>query len=230
MARSERLLALLQLLRTHRYPVTAATLAETLCISERTLYRDINSLREQGIDIVGESGMGYVLKTDNTLPPLNFTMDEIQTVVLGLRWINRHGDDELINTSRHVLAKIKAVLPAQQQEILEDSPLMIVSKHAYSQAENHHAKQLRLALNAEYKVHLHYQDANDKLSKRTIYPLAIGFCEHYQFIAAWCELRQEFRHFRIDRIIELYLTSHAYQPNRRFLLKRWHEQHGIPEQ
>ena len=230
MTRSERLLALLQLLRAHRYPISAQILADKLAISKRTLYRDIASLRAQGVDIAGEAGMGYVLLSDNLLPPLMFSAEEMHAIVLGLRWVKRHADDSLMEVSNHAMAKIESVLPENLQQELLSSPLLVASAHQYSPLESEHANQLRQAMNQQLKVALTYQDGQEIVSKRIIYPLAIGFLQDKQLIASWCELRQDFRHFRLDRIISLEVLSETYQPNRQFLLKRWHKEQNIPLQ
>lgn len=230
MTRSLRLLELLQLLRAYRQPVSANTLAERLAVTTRTIYRDINTLRDQGADIVGEAGMGYVLHSDSHLPPLNFTLDEVYAIVLGLRWVKRHGDASLIDVSDQVYAKIKAVIPDDLQDTLIDAPLMIATHHDYNEHDAQHAHTIRQAINQEYKVSLSYLDAKGALSQRVIYPLAIGFFGSMQICAAWCEYRQGFRHFRIDRMADIAIIEQTYTPSRAYLFKRWKRELNIPSQ
>ena len=125
MSRAERLLELMQVLRRHRRPVSGAALAREMCVSIRTLYRDIASLQAQGAHIDGEPGMGYVLKPGFMLPPLMFSEEEIEALVLGSRWVADRGDAELAEAARNVLAKIGAVLPADLRNELEGSTLLI---------------------------------------------------------------------------------------------------------
>lgn len=230
MTRSLRLLELLQLLRTYQYPISASTLAEKLEVTTRTIYRDINTLRQQGADIVGEAGMGYILRSDNHLPPLNFTLNEVYALVLGLRWVKRHGDASLVDVSNHAYAKIRDVIPEHLQNTLIDAPLMIATHQKYTELEAQHSQTMRHAINQEYKVSLTYLDAKDKLSQRVIYPLAIGFYDDMQIYATWCELRQAFRHFRLDRIVAISIVEQTYSPSRAYLFKRWKREMNIPSQ
>ncbi|XLM19368.1 HTH domain-containing protein, partial [Chromobacterium piscinae] len=125
MARSERLLALLQLLRRYRRPVTAQALADQLGVSVRTVYRDIASLQLQGADIAGEPGMGYQLRPGFLLPPLMFAEEEIEALVLGMRWVEKRGDSRLANAAGNALAKVAAVLPDDLRRRLEDETLLV---------------------------------------------------------------------------------------------------------
>ena len=121
MSRAERLLELMQCLRRHRYPVGGAALASELGISVRTLYRDIAALQAQGARIDGEPGVGYVLRPGFMLPPLMFSEDEIEALVLGSRWVADRADDPLGRAARNALAKIAAVLPTDLRKSLHRS-------------------------------------------------------------------------------------------------------------
>lgn len=125
MSRTERLLDLIQILRRHRFPVSGVLLAQELGISLRTLYRDISMLKGQGAPIEGEAGMGYMLRPGFTLPPLMFTTDEIEAIVLGSRWVANRTDTQLKFAAQNALAKIAAVLPNELREQLEISGLLI---------------------------------------------------------------------------------------------------------
>ncbi len=125
MSRSERLLALLQLLRGHRYAITGSELASQLGISLRTLYRDIATLQAQGAHIEGEAGIGYVLRPGFMLPPLMFSEEELDALVLGSRWVAAHADHALSTAASSALAKIEAVLPADYRQQLHANALLI---------------------------------------------------------------------------------------------------------
>ncbi|HHT0591817.1 TPA: helix-turn-helix transcriptional regulator [Legionella anisa] len=220
MSRTERLLDLIQLLRRHRFPISGVSLAQELGISLRTLYRDISTLKGQGAPIEGEAGMGYVLRSGFTLPPLMFTADEIEAIVLGSRWVADRTDTQLKSAAQNALAKIAAVLPNELREQLEISGLLIAPGHI-AESKDSDLILIRKAIRLEKKLQLTYQDANESSSQRMIWPLALGFFDQVRILIAWCELRQDFRHFRTDRIIELNLTETNYPQRRQALLKKW---------
>ncbi|MGM9454121.1 helix-turn-helix transcriptional regulator [Legionella bozemanae] len=220
MSRTERLLDLIQLLRRHRFPVSGVSLAQELGISLRTLYRDISMLKGQGAPIEGEAGMGYVLRPGFTLPPLMFTADEIEAIVLGSRWVADRTDTQLKVAAQNALAKIAAVLPNELREQLEISGLLIAPGHIATSKDSDLIL-IRKAVRLEKKLQLTYQDVNENSSQRMIWPLALGFFDQVRILIAWCELRQDFRHFRTDRIIELNLTEMNYPERRQALLKKW---------
>src|SRR5579859_902853 len=150
MARAKRLLDLIEILRRHRYPVTGAALADELRISLRTLYRDIATLQEQGADIEGEPGLGYVLRPGFMLPPLMFSEEEIEALVLGSRWVVDRGDARLAAAARDALAKIAAVLPQDLREALDTSTLLVGSNREASIGDDGLAT-IRLAIRRERK-------------------------------------------------------------------------------
>lgn len=228
MARAERLLALMQLLRRHRYPISGAQLADELGISLRTVYRDIASLQAQGADIEGEPGVGYVLRPGFTLPPLMFSEEEIEALVLGSRWVARRADDTLQRAATNALAKISAVLPNELRYQLESSGLLIGSVTT-PVINDEDEILIRKAMRKEHKLNLVYSDVKEAHSQRIIWPIALGFFEQIRIIIAWCELRQEFRHFRTDRIIQLTELDLRYPQRRQNLLKTWRELNNIPE-
>ena len=125
MTRSQRLLELIQILRRKRRPVSGAQLAEELGISLRTLYRDIATIQQQGANIEGEAGMGYVLRPGFLLPPLMFTEEELEALVLGARWVVRRTDDDLAMAARNVLVKISDILPDELKKKFENVGLVI---------------------------------------------------------------------------------------------------------
>ena len=228
MTRAQRLLALLQALRRRRTPVSGEALAQELGISLRTLYRDIATLREQDARIEGEPGIGYVLKPGFLLPPLMFTEDEIEALVLGGRWVAEHGDERLADAAREAVEKIAAVLPDGLRRTFDDTGLLVARAREAGPA-NPHMAAIRAALREECKLVIDYRDEAGQSSRRTVWPVALGFFERIRMLAAWCELRQDFRHFRLDRIATLEATGDRYPRHRRALLAEWRASEGIPE-
>lgn len=229
MSRSARLLDLLQSLRRHRQPVSGADLARDLGISLRTLYRDIATLQSQGACIDGAPGLGYVLQPGFTLPPLMFSADEVEALVLGSRWVAERGDTRLAAAARDALAKIAAVLPASLRHELDSSALLVgpAGSPAPGDAE---VTTIRQAIRLEHKLAMRYRDASDAASERTIWPFALGFFDRVRVVVAWCELRQAIRHFRTDRIAGLTLSDERYPRRRQALLKEWRVQEGLRPQ
>jgi predicted DNA-binding transcriptional regulator YafY len=220
MTRSERLFSLLQTLRRFRRPVSGKALAQELGVSIRTLYRDVATLQAQGADIEGEAGVGYVLRPGFILPPLMFSEDEIEALVLGSRWVASRGDDELGLAARDAIAKIAAVLPSDLRESLDAANLLAVpGKRAVAEAVD--LSVIRKAIRSERKVSIRYRDGAGADSQRTIWPFALGFFDRVHVVVAWCELRKDFRHFRTDRIAALTVTATRYARRRQALLKEW---------
>ena len=228
MSRSERLLNLLQLLRRHRQPIGGSVIAAELNISLRTLYRDIATLQSQGASIDGAPGLGYVMKPGFTLPPLMFTVDEVNALVLGSRWVADRGDGDLAAAARDALAKIAAVLPAPLRHELDTSALLVGPGKPIAAGDAEVAT-IRQAIRIEHKIVIRYQNASAQDSLRTIWPFAIGFFDHARVVVGWCELRQSIRHFRTDRIVSMTLSDERYPRRRQALMKDWRDKEGIPE-
>lgn len=229
MSRSERLLDLVQLLRTHRYAVTAATLARDLGVSERTVYRDILTLQGQGAPIEGEAGVGYVLKPGFTLPPLMFTVEELEALVLGMAWVARRPDAPLARAARNLRAKVQAVLPPPLAQELEATTLLVGSLKSPVPVEGALTTALRRAIREGRKVSLDYVDQAGNLTHRVVWPFGLGYFEDAMVVMAWCELRQDLRHFRVDRIREWLVLDAPVPEPRHQLLARWRDQEGVPE-
>ncbi len=230
MSRTQRLFDLIQILRRYRYPVSGKCLASELGISLRTLYRDIATLQTQGALIEGEPGVGYVLRPGFMLPPLMFSEEEIEALVLGSRWVARRTDKKLGLAATNVLAKIAAVLPEDLRYQLEFSGLLIGPAKTLLEHDDEKEALVRHAIRKENKLQMTYTDAKGDDSQRIIWPLALGFFEEVHVIVAWCELRQDFRHFRTDRIVTLTRLETRYPKRRQTLLKKWGELHNIPNQ
>ena len=230
MSRTQRLFDLIQILRRHRYPVTGKQLADELDVSLRTLYRDIATLQAQGAPIEGEPGLGYVLRPGFMLPPLMFSEEEIEALVLGSRWVARRADKKLRLAATNVLAKISAVLPEDLRHQLEFSGLLIGPVKTAIENDDEKEALIRHAIRREYKLQMTYIDVKGDESQRLIWPLALGFFEEIHVVVAWCELRLDFRHFRTDRIAKLTQLETRYPQRRQTLLKKWREINNIPEQ
>lgn len=228
MSRAERLLALLQLLRRHRQPIGGSVMAAELGISLRTLYRDIATLQSQGACIDGAPGLGYVMRPGFTLPPLMFSADEVEALVLGSRWVADRGDGRLAAAARDALAKIAAVLPTELRHELDTSALMVGPGEPIAAGDAEVAT-IRQAIRMEHKIEIRYRDAAAKDSLRTIWPFALGFFDRARVVVGWCELRQSIRHFRTDRIMSLTLSGGRYPRRRQTLMKEWRKQEGISE-
>ncbi|MEH3159578.1 MAG: YafY family protein [Sphingomonas taxi] len=226
MSRSERLFDLLHVMRRHRRPVSGKMLAEEVGVSIRTLYRDIASLQSMGAAIEGEAGVGYVLKPGFLLPPLMFTPDEIEALVLGSRWVANRADDRLSDAARSALTRIAAVLPADLRDELDSSTLLI-GPGAMVPVDTVDPALLRKAIRSERKLILHYRDGAGSVSERIVWPFALAFFDAVRVLLGWCELRQGFRHFRTDRIASATLIDTRYPRRRQILLKEWREAEGI---
>jgi predicted DNA-binding transcriptional regulator YafY len=222
MSRSARLLDLIQALRRHRRPVTAAQLAAELGVSVRTVYRDIVTLSAAGAPIVGEAGLGYVLQRGFFLPPLMFTSDEVDALMLGLQFVAARGDPELIRAAEDATAKIAAVLPPPLRDEAAASGLIA----AGGDQQAGWLATIRRALRSEQRLQLAYQDKRGRTTDRIVWPVALGFFQDSEMLAAWCELRQDFRHFRLDRIAEA-ATCGRMPQRRQILLARWKASEGL---
>jgi len=226
MSRTQRLLALIQALRRHRHPVSGRRLAEEMSVSLRTMYRDIQTLIDQGVPIEGERGMGYIMRPGFLLPPLMFRDEEIEALVLGSRWVAQQTDESLACAAQDALAKIMTVLPDKLRERMENSDLFPITSVARA-LDTIQAKVLREAIRLELKLRIVYRDERERETTRVIWPMAMAFFERSRMLVAWCELRNDFRHFRTDRILSATLTQEALPRRRRLLLREWRAQQGL---
>ena len=228
MSRAQRLLDLIQILRRHRRPVSGAVLAEELGVSLRTLYRDIDLLKAEGAHIDGEAGVGYVLRPGFMLPPMMFSEEEIEALVLGSRWVAERADERLGAAARNALAKIGAVLPPDLRDSLDASNLLIGPGERIAAGEAE-LPAIRDAIRAERKLRIAYQNAAGEASRRTVWPFALAFFDRVRVVLAWCEFRKDFRAFRADRIAALTVTEARYPRRRQALLKELRTKEGIAE-
>ncbi len=219
MSRTHRLFELMQMLRRHRQPVSGAALAREAGVSLRTLYRDIAALQALGAEIEGEPGLGYVLKPGFLLPPLMFSAAEIEALALGAQWVARRTDEGLSQAAGDAMAKIATVMPPAMRQRLEDGALIVGQGFERRQAVP--LGLLRQALREERKLAISYCDEKSVRTARTIWPAALGFFDSARILAAWCELRGGFRHFRADRIEAAELLPERLPKGRKALAKEW---------
>jgi predicted DNA-binding transcriptional regulator YafY len=202
MSRSTRLLRLLQAMRGRRQPVTAAQLAEALEVSERTIYRDIADLVAQGAPIDGEAGVGYILRPGLFLPPLMLSEDEVEAIMLGLRYVDQRGDDVLQDAASVALTRISEVVSPQAQARMI-SPLSLPGPPRTFPQNAMPLDELRTAIRDRVRLDILYGDEKERRSERIVWPIQLGFLDQARVLCAWCELRQDFRAFRTDRIIKM---------------------------
>lgn len=220
MRRTERLFAIIQILRRSRRPVTGQQLAQELEVSLRTLYRDMAELLAQRIPIRGEAGTGYLIDSEFDMPPLMLTPDELEAAVLGAAWVAQQGDAALSRGARDLVSKLTAVLPLHLRPVVLDAALHPVSFRAQEE-ERVNLGDVRRAIRDQRKVVVHYRDADQRTSQRTIWPFLIGYMEAKRVVVAHCELRNSFRHFRADRMLHLSVLDQQFPERTASLRKRW---------
>lgn len=224
MRRADRLLQIIQIMRRARAPITAQAMAEELEVSVRTLYRDITTLESTGVPIRGEAGIGYVLEEGFDLPPLMFTVSELEAIMLGARMVENRGDAELVVAAQDVVAKISAVLPDELRTALIEAPLY-APRWCEPIDEPVPVAELRKAMRHQHKIRVNYTDGKDETTERVLWPISIGYFDNYRMLVAWCELREDFRHFRTDRMNILNVEDEKYRERRAVLVKRWRDEY-----
>ena len=220
MRRADRLFQIIQILRRGRGPHTADRIAEELETSKRTVYRDIASLLGQRVPIRGEAGVGYVLEDGFDLPPLALTPDEIEAAVLGAQWVAVHGDPVLARAAEDLRAKLMASVPERLRPLLLD-PAVRTNPYRRPVVDPLDLNLVRAAIHAGRKLRLHYGDVDGAVTERTVWPIAIGYLDYARMLVAWCELRQDFRHFRADRVLEAEFLEDRYPERGAILRARW---------
>lgn len=232
MRRADRLFEIIQVFRRARGPLTADAIATELETSRRTIYRDITALIAQRVPIRGEAGIGYVLDGGFDLPPLMFNTDEIEAVVLGAQWVAAHGDPALARAAASVLAKVKAVVPEGLRGMI-DSPAVGTLPALRRQGNGHgddgdsevDVARLRAWSQQGRKLRISYTDDTSRTSERTVWPFLVGFLAEVKTLMAWCELRQDFRIFRIDRLQSVVFMEEHYPERPTTLRRRWKQLH-----
>jgi predicted DNA-binding transcriptional regulator YafY len=220
MSRTHRLFDLIQSLRMRRRPVTAVELAEELGVSKRTVHRDLDTLRALGAPVDGAPGIGYVLRSGFLLPPLMMTEEELDALILGAQWVRQRGDTALAAAAADALAKIGAVLPDGLASALEN-PSLVTARASGAPLEVVDVAGLRRAIRDRRKLAIRYTDTAGSGSERIIWPIALAYFDTTRLLAAWCEERQAFRHFRTDRLTVATIMDQRYPARRIQLLKLW---------
>ena len=229
MGKTGRLFAIIDSLRRRRRPVTAEILADEQGVSVRTLYRDIQALIALGAPVEGEAGVGYVLRPGFFLPPLMFTADELEALVLGARWVEGRQDGALSRAAGLALAKIAAASPDELKQRIDEAGLWPVSS-GWCEINAPLLATVRAAMRGEKTLHIEYADASGAATARAIWPAALAYFEEKHIIAAWCLLRRDFRSFRIDRVTAARIGEEGFGRRRAVLMADFWRQRDFSEQ
>jgi predicted DNA-binding transcriptional regulator YafY len=228
MRRADRLFDIIQTLRTAKGPVTAEGLAERLEVTVRTVYRDIATLQARRVPIEGAAGIGYLLRRGFDLPPLMFTADEIEAIAVAMRMLRRTGDDGLLTAAETVLSKVTVALPETLREHLSEPPFFVSHRGAPPPPIADLAA-IRAAIRDERKLRVAYGDEKGAHTERTIWPFAIAYFAEATLVNAWCELRDDFRHFRADRILGCDMLDERFPICGKTLFARWQSRFGLED-
>jgi predicted DNA-binding transcriptional regulator YafY len=228
MRRSDRLFDVIQALRTARKPMTAAALAERLEVTVRTIYRDVATLQARRVPIEGAAGVGYMLRRGFDLPPLMFTTDEIDAIAVAMRMLHRTGDQGLQSAAESVLSKVTVALPDSLREHLA-APQFFVSRNGAPRPPVADLAAIRTAIREEHKLRIAYGDEKGARTRRIIWPIAIAYYAESTLVSAWCELRDDFRHFRTDRILKFDRLDERFPVRGKTLFARWQARFGVED-
>jgi predicted DNA-binding transcriptional regulator YafY len=209
-----RLFSLMDVLRGRTRPVTAEALALMLSVSCRTIYRDIATLQAMGAPIAGEAGIGYQLAGGYFLPPLNLTVDEMEAIVLGAALVAQRADDGLAAAARSARAKITAGLPEAVRANYAAAPLLAHSRRNTDTVAARWLTLLRRAILERRRLSMSYLDLSGHLSERTVRPLGLTVFDQAWLLTGWCEMRNDFRNFRLDFVQALSLTGDCFRQER----------------
>ncbi len=220
MPRSTRLFEIIQYLRHAKGPATAQDIADALEVTKRTIYRDMAALQAMRLPIDGEAGVGYLMRSGFDLPPLMFTQDEMEAIVVGLALLGRTGDQGLERSACRAAAKISDVLPSDARPV---APLR-VSRWNTVPATRVEPSTLRHYIREESVLQITYCDVEDRSTVREVKPLTLIYYIDAVILVAWCNLRQAFRHFRIDRIAHCVSTGEHFHEVGEALFRQWEEQ------
>jgi predicted DNA-binding transcriptional regulator YafY len=220
MRRTDRLFDIIQTLRVAKGPMTAAALAEHLEVNIRTVYRDIATLQARRIPIEGAAGIGYVFRRGFDLPPLMFTADEIDAISVGARLVRRLRDPGLQDAADSVLAKVATILPDALRAGVISAPFYVSDGDA-AEPKGIDLSDVRYAIRETRKLRITYADASGQRSNRTIWPIAMAYYVDVTLIGAWCELRRDYRHFRVERIVTSTLLEERFSTGGGQLMQGW---------
>jgi predicted DNA-binding transcriptional regulator YafY len=211
MRRADRLLRLVQLLRSRR-TATAAELAAELGVSVRTIYRAVRDLEDAGVPVEGEAGVGYRLSHRMDLPAMTFSVPELEALVLGVRMVQAWGDPALAGAARSALDRVRGVLPGPLRRSIDDT-VLFATRVPWTPEAGVGLRVLREAIGTRQRVLLVYKDARGQESQRTVWPLALYFWGDRWTVGGWCELREDFRNFRPDRVVSAEALDSRFEPS-----------------
>ena len=223
MRRADRLFQIIQFLQGRRL-VTARQLAERLEVSERTIYRDVQDLVLSGVPIEGEAGVGYVLRNGFHLPPLMFTQEEMEALAVGARMIDAWAGEKLSAAAKEALVKIEHVLPPKLRHELR-KPRVFAPATRWQKVARARFDVIRGAINDRHRIRLAYQRADDAQSARVVWPLGLVFWGNVWTLMAWCELRGDYRTFRVDRIVECEVLEARFEETAEISLQALLDRH-----
>ena len=221
MRRADRLFQIIQVLRRTSRPVTAEAIAAELETSKRSVYRDIATLVGQRVPIRGEAGVGYVLDGGYDMPPLMLTADEVEAAVLGAQWVAARGEPALARAARDLVAKIAATVPERLRPMLLEPAVASPPVWEPRKAEALDMAQVRASIHAGRKLGLLYRDEKERETRRIIWPFLIGYRETTRLLVGWCEMRDDFRTFRTDRVAAADFLDERYPARPAALRARW---------
>jgi predicted DNA-binding transcriptional regulator YafY len=218
MRRADRLFRIVEHLKARREVVTAEALATEMEIGVRTIYRDVADLRSSGVPIVGEAGVGYLLSRDYLVRPLMFDVEELDALSLGAQMVESWGDAAIARSARRAVDKITAVLP----DVLAEDANRLAAYACSSRSKLPiviDLASLRRAVRSKHLVEIRYTDESGRKSQRRIRPLCLVFIAPVWLVAAWCEARNDFREFRVDRITSMKITDEHFRDEKGKTLK-----------
>ncbi len=222
MRRSDRLFDIIQRLRTAKGPVTAAALAAELEVTPRTIYRDIATLQARRVPIDGAAGIGYVLRKSFDLPPLMFTAEEVEAIAIGARLVRRLRDAKLQEAADSVFSKVTVVLPEALRRQLTSTPFYVSPGDTVA-PQGVDLADVRTAIRDSHKLHITYADETGRRTNRTIWPIAMAYYVDVTLIGAWCELRNGYRNFRVERIQSSTVLDEPFDQDNGRLFREWAE-------
>jgi len=217
MRRADRLFQIVQLLRTHK-SITASQMAQRLEVSERTIYRDMQDLSLSSVPIISETGVGYSIDAAYSLPPITFNEDELEALLLGARMVQSWSDRKMAAEAARVIEKIECILPQGLKQSLQSQEILVPAFHIFSDVAQL-LPGLRKAIKQQHKVQLDYKREDGQESSRKIWPLGLFFWGKVWTVVAWCEIRNDYRQFRIDRIEQYKVEDEIFKTDEQQTLK-----------
>ena len=220
MRRADRLIKIVHYLRRMRQAVTARQIADHFEICQRTVYRDIQDLMNSGVPIYGEAGVGYIIDKQYHLPPVMFDFDELEAISLGIKMVQTWTDERFSQVAESALEKIQAVLPESRLNDMRQLTTHSEASNSQMPCEVSFSD-VRECIRSRRKIEFHYTDLNEKTSNRTIRPLSLVFFGPVWLVIGWCELREDFRNFRLDRMAELVIPGATFKDEKGKTLKAY---------